>query len=106
MVKKRRGRIAKRTLFELVEEARACGMGPRHLARLIGYNHQHMSRIAMALGLPKRERETGPVSWSERLVNMLQSVGADAVDTKHQQRCQNCGTILCGTVRPQETEAA
>jgi len=95
-------RVDKPTLYALVEESRACGMGPRHLARLIGYNHQHLSRIALVLGLPPRARSLSPVRWTERLVELIEIAG-HTVDKEVLAPCPCCGKINGGIVRPQQT---
>ena len=94
-------RIPKRALFDIVREAREHGIGPRQLSRAIGYGHNHLSRIAIAMGMPPMPRLN---SKTKELPDVLrQMISANYVDHKGVARkvafCDHCG----GTVRLQES---
>lgn len=64
-------RIPKGLLYDIVAEARKCGVGPRELARVLGYTPEHLSRIARDdMGLPPMPlRHRG--RWSELLRELV-----------------------------------
>ena len=103
-------KVPKRVLYAAVEEARACGMGPAHLGRLLGYSWSHMSKIAIELGLESwrcgQHETVTSVRWSERLLELIQAAMRHSCPPGAVARCANCGTIVSGIVRPQETQAA
>lgn len=95
-----RNRIPKSLLYEIVGEARKCGIGPRELGRAIGYSHEHLSYIARhELNLPPLKRNAMG-HWPDRLRDMAIeiAVGHKQVDGKV-EKCCHCGGIL----RPLET---
>lgn len=88
-------RIPKHTLYEIVQEARNCGIGPSELGRSIDYSHRHLSRIALTLGAIRMVRR--PMgTWSERLRDMVRAVSP--VDTKVVADkigiCHHCGGVV------------
>lgn len=99
-------RVPKGVLWALVEEARACGMGPVHLGRLLGYSRSHMSKIAVSMGMGSNYHESaGSVRWSEKLVELLQAAMQHCRPLDVVAHCPSCGRIVGGIVRPQQTQS-
>jgi hypothetical protein len=68
-----RRKIPKPRLHEIIRAGYAAGFGPRAIARMIGYRHEHVCRIARDLGLRSSSNTGTP---TQDLLHALVMAGA------------------------------
>ncbi|MDE2022068.1 MAG: hypothetical protein KGI71_04155 [Patescibacteria group bacterium] len=93
-------RIAKSDLFALAEVAHAEGIGPRRLAKLVGYSREQMRRIYRMAGLAPLAAHSNRAP-SVRLIGLLECVPQSTL-ARIKAELYAAG----GTVRPKNTEPA